>query len=324
MDISILIVNYKSWNALENCLQSILNFSNSLFSFEVIVVDNCSNDGKLKSFKTKFNSFKFIENTENNGFANGCNVGAKNASGNYFLFLNPDTIANEQAVFEMFELTKNNSNYGIVSCSQVNENGKLYKEIRFFPSLKRLFGSFRALDNLFIGHKINSDFSSDKEVIFPDWATGAVIFMSKQWYEKVNGWNENYWLYFEDVAICKAVANKNGKVALTRKETILHIHGGASRINVLTKALTKAEVLISQHVYFDENTKGFQRFLIQFLFVANVLIFKSILAFISLFIFFIPKMKVHIYIFKNIVSYYILALKNRTWVSKRAPNYVKY
>ena len=121
VDISIVIVNYKSWNDLKDCLQSIITINSSKFTMETIVVDNQSNDGRLEEFKTLFPSILFIENSGNNGFANGCNLGASNAKGNYLFFLNPDTIINKDAVLKLWKTTYKNPDYGIVSCLQTDE-----------------------------------------------------------------------------------------------------------------------------------------------------------------------------------------------------------
>ncbi len=324
IDVSIVIVNYKSWDALTECLEALTTIYSNRFSFETIVVDNHSNDGKLETFQNLFPSINFIKNSGNNGFANGCNTGANLAKGEYLLFLNPDTVAGENAIYELLNSAKTNPDFGIVTCTQLNEKGKAYKEVRFFPSLKNLFGTFRAINKLFTKSKIKQDFNPEKTIIFPDWATGAVIFMSVAWYKKINGWNEKYWLYFEDVDICKRVANQGGKVALLRKSTILHKHGGASRINIKTKALTKTEVLISQHIYFNEHSKGFDRSLIQFLILLPLLFGKTIMAILGIIFFFVPKLKVNLYIFKNLFSYYISAIYNRTWTSPRSILYKQH
>ncbi len=324
IDVSIVIVNYKSWDALTECLEALTTIYSNRFSFETIVVDNHSNDGKLETFQNLFPSINFIKNSGNNGFANGCNTGANLAKGEYLLFLNPDTVAGENAIYELLNSAKTNPDFGIVTCTQLNEKGKAYKEVRFFPSLKNLFGTFRAINKLFTKSKIKQDFNPEKTIIFPDWATGAVIFMSVAWYKKINGWNEKYWLYFEDVDICKRVANQGGKVALLRKSTILHKHGGASRINIKTKALTKTEVLISQHIYFNEHSKGFDRSLIQFLILLPLLFGKTLMALLGIIFFFVPKLKVNLYIFKNLFSYYISAIYNRTWTSPRSILYKQH
>lgn len=324
IDVSIVIVNYKSWDALRECLEALTTIHSNRFSFETIVVDNHSNDGKLEAFETLFPTINFILNSGNNGFANGCNTGANLAKGDHLLFLNPDTVAGENAIYELWNSAKNNPDFGIVTCTQLNENGKAYKEVRFFPSLKTLFGTFRAINKLFTKSKIKQDFNPEKTIIFPDWATGAVIFMSVAWYKKIKGWNEKYWLYFEDVDICKRVANQGGKVALLRQPSILHKHGGASRINIKTKALTKTEVLISQHVYFKEHSKGFEHLLIQFLIVLSLLFGKTIMAIFGIIFFFVPKLKVNLYIFKNLSAYYFSAIYNRTWTSPRSMLYKQH
>ena len=320
-DISIVIVNYKSWEALRECLEAITAIDTDRFTFETIVVDNDSNDRKIDGFINLFPSINFIKNSGNNGFANGCNTGAHLSKGNYYLFLNPDTVAKEDAIYELWKTAKNNPNFGIVTCTQLNEKGKPYNEIRFFPSLKNLFGPFRAINKLFHKKQILDTFNQEKTIVFPDWATGAVIFMSSDWFKKINGWNEKYWLYFEDVDICKRVANDGGKIALLRTTSILHKHGGASRINIKTKALTKTEVLISKHVYFNEHSKGFERFLIQFLLLLTLLFEKTVLAILGCIFFFIPKLKVNLYIFKNLLVYYFSAIYTKTWISPRSTLY---
>lgn len=323
IDISIIIVNYKSWNSLQECLDAIKNINSKRFSFETIVIDNHSNDNKIEGFVKQYPLVNFKLNSGNNGFANGCNAGANLAKGKFLLFLNPDTIANENAIFELWETAKNNPDIGIVSCSQINEKGSTYKQVRFFPSLKTLFGIFRVLNGLYSKKQILEDFNPDKNIIFPDWATGAVIFMSTHWYKKVNGWNEKYWLYLEDVDICKRVVDNGGKIALLRTAEIIHKHGGASRINIKTKALTKTEVLISKHVYFNEHSNGFLNLLIQILLVSSIIIEKTLLAIIGVLFFFAPKIRVNLYIFKNILSFYIAAFYNRTWTSPRSMLYKK-
>ncbi len=321
IDISVVIVNYKSWDALRECLEAITAIDNNRFSFETIVIDNLSNDGKIGYFKADFPSIIFIENSGNNGFANGCNTGANLAKGDYLLFLNPDTITSENALYKLWDTAKKNPDFGIVTCTQLNEKGKAYKEIRFFPSLKTLFGSFRAIHAFLNKRQIIQDFDVKKSIIFPDWATGAVIFMSANWFKKINGWNERYWLYLEDVDICKRITAQGGKVGLIRKTTILHKHGGASRINIKTKALTKTEVLISQHVYFNSHFTGFSRLFIQFLLLLSIFIVKTFLALLGIIFFFVPKINVNLYIYKNLLAYYFSAIYTKTWTSPRSVLY---
>ncbi|WP_035673432.1 glycosyltransferase family 2 protein [Flavobacterium sp. 83] len=323
MDISIIIVNYRGWKALDECLASIDAISSKTFTFEVIIVDNFSNDGQFDFFKQKYSKFTFIENSGNNGFSNGCNFGASIATGNHFLFLNPDTKLTLEALETLFQTAVSHPEIGILSCLQINENDVFYKQNNLFPAFGRFFGISRSLFRKRNKAKLEKRFNNTADLFYPDWVTGAVIFISREWFIKIKGWNEDYWLYFEDVDLCKKVFDTGGKVAVTRKATIFHQHGGASRLNVKTKALTKTEVIISKHVYISNQFSiGIQLYL-HCLLILGVLSEKIILSFLSLFLFFIPKLKVNRLMLKNLSVYYFNAIQKQTWISPRAMNYLK-
>ena len=123
LDISVIIVNYRSWAKLGKCLDSLSFIPQSLLSFEVIIVDNASNDGILPKFQIAYPRFSFIQNTGNNGFAHGCNLGATKAGGEYLLFLNPDTVVNEESLVGMLKRARSCNNHSIISCRQIREDG---------------------------------------------------------------------------------------------------------------------------------------------------------------------------------------------------------
>ncbi|MDG1529170.1 MAG: glycosyltransferase [Polaribacter sp.] len=314
-EVSIIIVNYKSWKHLKNCLDAITHFKQDNFSFEVVVVDNKSEDGKLKEFSEKYSQFKFVENSGNNGFANGCNLGAIQSVGKNMLFLNPDTIANENVIDEMITCLNANENYGIVSCNQLNNNGSFENIDRIFPGILTLFGITRAFYRL-----LAKETKQDEERIFPDWVSGSVVFISRKWFQKINGWNEDYWMYSEDVDLSKKVRDANGEIVLLKNVNIIHNHGGASRINIGTSKITKSEVLISKHIYIRNHFKGITRFILLFLLVLMSLISKTLLAIIGICFFFIPKLKLNLYLFFELIKYYGHSLKKGTWLSKRSMN----
>lgn len=323
MDISIIIVNYRGWNALDECLESINSIIYKTFTFEVIIVDNFSNDGQFPAFKKKYSKFNFIENTGNNGFSNGCNFGAKIALGNHFLFLNPDTKLTLETLETLLTVSNAHPEIGILSCLQINENNIYYKQQNLFPTPGNFFGISRSFFRKINKSKLDVRFNNNNDLFYPDWVTGAVIFISRVWFEKINGWNEDYWLYFEDVDICKKISNFGGKVAVTRNATIFHKHGGASRINIQTKALTKTEVIISKHTYIKNQFSKGTQFYLHSLLIIGVLTEKIILSFLSLFLFFIPKLKVNRLIFKKLIIYYLNAIEKKTWISPRSMNYSK-
>lgn len=323
MDISIIIVNYRGWKALDECLESIEIVVSKTFTFEVIVVDNFSNDGEFAVFKQKYSKFTFIENNGNNGFSNGCNFGAVIASGNHLLFLNPDTKLTFEALETLLKTAVSHLEIGILSCLQINENNVFYKQNNLFPALGRFFGISRSIFRKLNKAKLEKRFNTETDLFYPDWVTGAVVFISRNWFDKIKRWNEDYWLYFEDVDLCKKVFDLGGQVAVTRKAIIFHQHGGASRINVKTKALTKTEVIISKHVYISNQFSTGIQFYLHSLLIIGVFLEKTLLSIISLFLFFIPKLKVNRFMLKNLTVYYFSALQKQTWISPRAMNYLK-
>jgi GT2 family glycosyltransferase len=323
LDISIIIVNYRGWNALEECLSSIAAIDAAPFSFEVLVIDNYSNDGQFFKFKKKYSQFSFIGNSGNNGFSNGCNVGAKMSTGTYLLFLNPDTKLDLEPLKILLTTATSHPEIGVLSCLQINENDIFYKQNNLFPALGRFFGTSRAFFRYWNKKKLEQRFDTTHPLMFPDWVTGAVIFTSRKWYDKIAGWNEDYWLYYEDIDFCKKITEVGGKVAVSREATIFHQHGGASRLNVKTKALTKTEVIISKHVYISNEFPASVRFYLHLMVALGVVLEKTFLSVLSLFLFFIPKLSVNRLMLKNLLVYYFSALKNQTWISPRAMNYMK-
>ena len=323
MDISIIIVNYRGWKALDECLESIKSIHSKTFDFEVLVVDNFSNDGQFPVFKHKYSTFIFVENSGNNGFSNGCNLGASMAQGNHFLFLNPDTKLTLLALETLLETAKSHTEIGILSCLQINENNIFYNQKNLFPALGRFFGISRSVYRNLNKKKLEIRFNKTDTIFYPDWVTGAVIFISREWFNKIAGWNEDYWLYFEDVALCKKMNSIGGKVAVTRQATIFHQHGGASRLNVKTKALTKTEVIISKHVYISNQFNAITKIYLHSLLILVVLSEKIFLSVLSFFLFFIPKLKVNRLMLINLTIYYFNAILNQTWISPRAMNYKK-
>lgn len=319
---SVLIVNYKSWNTLEECLNSLLQFSSEKYSLEIIVVDNCSNDDMLEQFKNKFPLIQFILNSGNNGFANGCNLAAQNATSDYFLFLNPDTTVDKINLETFFDYYLQD-NHALLSCLQINEHGNYYNQYNFLPKFVTFFGLHRAIYRFLFRKKITKKLNENENYFYPEWITGAVVLISKKWFDLIGGWNEDYWMYLEDVDFSNKVIKNNGSVAVLKKAVLFHKHGGASRININTKAITKTEVIISKHTYIQNNFPKITAFFLHLRLILGVILEKLILSIVSIPLFFNQKLKVNRLVLKRYISYLWNALLNNTFISPRAMNYKK-
>ncbi len=316
-DLSIIIVCYKGWEKLNACLNSVNSFTGENFRTEVIVVDNRSEEETIHIIERKFTKFRFIYNNVNGGFANGCNTGAVNASGEYLLFLNPDTVVSESEIGKLLDTAKQNPEYSVISCRQVNGAGRESRAYGQFPSIFNLTGFLRMLfrpRKLFTGMR-------KPEISFPDWISGSVVMIRNDTFKNSGGFDEDYWMYFEDVDLCRRIRNSGGEIAFCNNITVEHNHGGSSRINIKTASLTKTEVHISRHVYISKHKKGIAKLFIQIFLTINNLISGVIMAVLGLLLFFIPKAFSRTLMYGKLIRYYAGSLLRSSWISPRSVNF---
>ncbi len=321
VDISIIIVNFRGWKRLTQCLESLNVIEDNRFSHEVIVVDNNSDDEMLESFRQLFPGFTFILNDGNFGFANGCNLGAKNSHGSHFLFLNPDTIINTEALFAMLTEVRIRKPFSVISCCQVKENGTEERPYGSFLSPFNLTGWLRAINKIFLHHQEKS-FVQTENYICPDWVSGSVVMVSRETYEGLKGWDDDFWMYFEDVDLCRRASFKNGEIVLLKTVSIVHNHGGASRINKQVTALTKTCVNISRHIYISKHEAGWKAFYMHMFLILDHVLFGLLPAIAGVIFFFNSGLNVMTLTYFKQVSYYLNVLKTRTWLSQRSPNFI--
>jgi len=317
-DLSIIIVNYKSWGALQECLNSFNQYSPKL-NYEVIVVDNKSQDDQINFFSQDYPSVKFIENKGNYGFSDGCNLGAESATGEYLLFLNPDVILTDSlAIDNMVRFLEENPNVGITSCRTINSNNKPGREIYFLNPWLNIIGWIRILYKLIFIKKIINLFPENHKVWYPDWVSGSVITINKDFFNQIGGWSQqHFWMYSEDPDLCKRVHAQNKKIALLRDVELRHAHGGSSRRNPKTTAITKSEVVTSSHVFVQIHTQGINRLALHTLIILDTLVSWLLRALFTLPIFWGAHFRSNLLTLVAIVQYYTYAPIRGTWKSKR-------
>jgi GT2 family glycosyltransferase len=316
-DLSIIIVSYKGWERLAKCLEALDSFTGKNYTSEVIIADNRSEDTTIKKIEERFPQFTLLQNRVNGGFANGCNLGSKSAKGEFLLFLNPDTVATESEVEKLLNIAKQNPPYGVVSCRQVNEKGKESIAMGPFPEFLKLTGLQRAV----FGWRQASGIRRQEEVEFPDWVSGSVIMIRRELFQKIGGFDEDFWMYYEDVDLCRRIRNISLEVAFCRNITIEHNHGGSSRINLKTASVTKTEVHISRHLYISKHKTGLDRIGIQTFLVINNLISGGLMALLGLLFFFVPKLFARTLIFFRLVRYYAGSIFRKSWISPHSVNF---
>ena len=313
-DLSIIIVTYKGWRRLDSCLAEISSYQNKTFSKEIIVVDNTPDENEISFIKEKYPFFTYIHNTVNGGYGYGVNRGAEISRGEFLLVLNPDTVATEKAVDALLAVPLQNTRFNVVSCRQVNEKGNESTVAGSFPEFRNLTGFMRTIFR-------KSEFASEGNYIFPDWVSGSVMLFRKDDFNKLKGFDEDFWMYFEDVDICRRIVNSGGTVAIAKNILIEHNHGGSSRTNLKTAALTKTEVQMSRHVYINKHKSGVNRAGIQLFLVINNILINLLLAVPGIIFFFVPKVRLRLLITIRLTGYYLNSAIKKTWISPCSINY---
>ena len=168
IDVSIIIVNYNSFNLLIQCIDSLIKFTKAV-SYEIIVVDNHSMEDLIDDVLSKYDEIKLIKNNENKGFGSANNLGLAIARGKYVLFLNNDTVFFENTIKKIYYFAESSHDPLVVGCKLLNSDNSLQHSVFDFPSPWYVFTSNFFLYALFpkskYFNKIDSFFNYEKEQI---------------------------------------------------------------------------------------------------------------------------------------------------------------
>ena len=266
-DLSIIIINYRSWVPLGKCLDSILNQNN--FNAKILVLDNNSDDNIFNDFKKKYNSVEWFKNDENLGFAKACNIGSKKVNSKWILFLNPDTLIPQNCFENLANKVKDSENE-IISIKQLNEKGIDTHAYGIFLNLYSLNGIFRFIYRLVYG--LSKKANSAKLSFSPDWVSGSFMLIKRKDFIRIGGWDENFWMYYEDMDICKR-AKKHGIATKFYNDLYCyHFHGKSSRIDLETKIKSKSQVIKSSFIFINKHYHGLHGIALYFLLRLSILI----------------------------------------------------
>jgi GT2 family glycosyltransferase len=229
MDVSIIIVNYNTTEHLKKCLEAIINYTDKIL-YEIIVVDNNSPERDIENLAESFSSVNFIFSSTNTGFGGGCNYGASKAKGKYLCFVNPDIIINDNVFFVFFNYMNENPDTSLCTGLQIGEAGELQYSYNNFQDVKWEFKmSFNiGLNNAFKA-LLEKDEIKNGKIFEIDWALGALIFMRKEVFENVNGFDNDYFLYYEDNDLQFRIKKLGGKIVCLPFVRVFHY--GQSSIN---------------------------------------------------------------------------------------------
>ena len=252
VNLDIVIVNWNTRPQLRDCLQSILPASpvSVLRLRQCVVVDNASVDGSAGGLEDLPLPLTMIKNHENKGFAYACNQGAKVGRSEYILFLNPDFRLFPDSLVKAlcFLEGKRNELVGTLGIQLVDENGVIQRNAARFPTPGSLFYQMLGLDRLwprrFPSHFMTSwDHRESREV---DQVTGAFCLVRRKMFEVLKGFDERFFMYFEDLDFAYRAKWAGWKSYYLSDAQALHYGGGASN---QVKAKRLSYVLNSRVLY---------------------------------------------------------------------------
>ena len=230
IDLSIIIVNWRSADFLQKCLASI--YANTVgINFEIVVVDNASFDGSAEMVKLEFPAVSFVQSDKNVGFSGANNLGYARAHGRNLLFLNPDTEVTGPALTTMMGFLDSMPSVGIVGARLLNSDLTVQTScVQRFPSIfGQLFDS-DLLRKLFPKCSLwgtRALLEPHSAPVSVEMVSGACLMIRRAVFEQVGQFNTNYFMYAEDVDLCFRVHNIGWKNCYVEEAVVIH-HGGKS------------------------------------------------------------------------------------------------
>ena len=230
---SVIIVAYNSCDFIPACLKSVRDACAGLDT-EIIVLDNGSKEPILPEIKNFFPEVTWIDSKENLGFGKGCNLAEKHATKPYLFFINPDTIVSRDSFTKVLEFMESHPESGTVGCRILNEDGSIQWACRrSFPTPISAVSKTIGLAALFPKSKLlasyNMTYADPDEVTEVDAISGSFFCIRRDVYEKLKGFDEDFFMYGEDLDLCFRTKQMGLKNYYTPSTNILHFKGQSCR-----------------------------------------------------------------------------------------------
>lgn len=257
IDVSVIIVNYNTKALTKACIDSVF-FKTKGVSFEVILVDNASNDGSKEYFACD-QRINYIYHHSNVGFGRANNLGYQYAKGDYIFFLNSDTLLMNNAIYELFHyLDATDTSIGCIGCVLTDRYGHITHSYGDFPTIKSY--CLRLLAYYHIRLKAYSDMPKEGDV-YPlnvDYVTGADMFVKRHVLEECGLFDPDFFMYFEETDLQYRFRQHGYISQIIISPAIKHLQGASNRPTKKGKSLKMAQIELKSRLLYAK--KHFNRF----------------------------------------------------------------
>ena len=229
MKLSVIILNYNVCCFLEQCVLSVQKALEPIEG-EIIVIDNNSSDDSCEMMKNRFPNVKLIENKENLGFPKGNNIGVKEAKGEYICILNPDTVVAEDTFTKILNTENWQPNTGIIGCKLIDGTGNFLPESKRgvptpWVAFTKIFGLYKFFPkwswfNQYYAQHISENESGKVAIL-----VGAFMFMKRSLYLEVGGFDEDCFMYSDDMDLSYVVLQNGYYNYYFHETTVIHYKG---------------------------------------------------------------------------------------------------
>jgi len=262
MDLSIVIVNYKTKDLTSGCIDSVIRNTKGV-SYEIILVDNASNDGSCEYLKSRYPGIRIIENSGNLGVVKANNQGIKASKGRYILMLNSDTIVLGDCMAKCLEFAKSRSDAGIIGCKVLDKDGALQYSCYHKPNLLTELVCFTkdilkpSWDPVnYFKYMLYWKHDSVREV---ECLSSCFFWIDRRIIKEAEYFDENIFMYYDDTEYCVRLRERTGyKVYYYPFAEIIHLKGSRSS-DLRYDSMTPVNLFRSARYYFEKNYGVFYR-----------------------------------------------------------------
>jgi len=229
LQLSVIILNYNVRYFLETCVLSVQK-ALSTIDGEIIVIDNNSSDDSCEMMKELFPKVKLIRNAENSGFPKGNNIGVAVAKGEYICILNPDTVVAEDTFTKVLAFAKEQKELGIVGTKLIDGTGNFLPESKRgiptpFVAFTKITGLYKIFPKSRTFGKYYAQHLSENQTGKVEILVGAFMLMKRDLYNEVGGFDENCFMYSDDIDLSYRVLQQGKSNYYFHETTVIHYKG---------------------------------------------------------------------------------------------------
>ena len=268
MDLSIIIVSFNTKEITKKCLLNLQkNFQKYPLKYEVIVIDNSSDDGSkemLIDFNKKWTDLKLIFSDKNEGYGKANNLGTAKAKGRFILYLNSDAIVSDIDFTDIISLFESHNDIGALTVKVLLPNGKIdpashrgfptiWHSLSYFFGLEKLFAKVPLINKFFGGYHLSYlDLNTVHQI---DSGTGAFFFLRKETVDKIGGFDKDFFMYGEDLEMAYQIKKMGMKIYYYPLWEVIHLKysSGFKTTDKKIKSNTRLHFYKSMKIFYKKH-----------------------------------------------------------------------